>query len=80
MEHTGDGVGLLMDTGHLSFAGGDPVSVIRRWGSRINHVHCKEVRADVLQRVKASDSSFLNVFRRVVVASAGGRSALLVAP
>ena len=60
MEHTGDAVGLLMDTGHLTFAGGDPVSLIRRWGSRINHVHCKDVRADVLQKVKAADSSFLN--------------------
>jgi len=60
MEHTGDAVGLLMDTGHLTFAGGDPVSVIRRWGSRINHVHCKDIRVDVFQRVKAADSSFLN--------------------
>ncbi|PWC84809.1 myo-inosose-2 dehydratase [Azospirillum sp. TSH100] len=59
-EVTGDSVGILLDTGHLTFAGGNPLDVIAKWGHRINHVHCKDVRADVLQRAKASDSSFLD--------------------
>ena len=45
---TADETGLLFDTGHLQFAGGDPIAAIARWGSRIRHVHCKDVRADVL--------------------------------
>ncbi|TCO79665.1 2-keto-myo-inositol dehydratase [Plasticicumulans lactativorans] len=60
MQHTGDSVGLLLDTGHLTFAGGDPLAVIARWGKRIRHVHCKDVRAAVLAEYKAADSSFLN--------------------
>lgn len=52
MEHTGPEVGLLLDTGHLTFAGADPVAVAKRWISRINHVHCKDIRPDVLKDVK----------------------------
>nr|WP_295838783.1 myo-inosose-2 dehydratase [uncultured Azospirillum sp.] len=59
-EVTGDSVGILLDTGHLTFAGGNPLDVIAKWGHRINHVHCKDVRADVLKRAKTADSSFLN--------------------
>ncbi|KAA0590314.1 inosose dehydratase [Azospirillum lipoferum] len=59
-EVTGDSVGILLDTGHLTFAGGNLLDVIAKWGPRINHVHCKDVRADVLKRAKATDSSFLD--------------------
>ena len=59
MENTDDDVGLLLDTGHLTFAGGNVVETTRRWGHRINHVHCKDIRADVLARLKAEDWSFL---------------------
>lgn len=60
MKHTGDEVGLLLDTGHLTFAGADPVEVAKRWAKRINHVHCKDIRADVLKDVKNRKTSFLN--------------------
>ena len=32
----------------------------RRHIARINHVHCKDVRRNVLERVRARDSSFLD--------------------
>ena len=60
MEHSGDKVGLLLDTGHITFAGGDPLSVIKKHGKRINHVHMKDIRADIFARVKAEDMSFLD--------------------
>ncbi|HGN0532603.1 TPA: myo-inosose-2 dehydratase [Providencia stuartii] len=60
MKHTGDEVGLLLDTGHLTFAGADPVEVAKRWAKRINHVHCKDIRPDVLKDVKNRKTSFLN--------------------
>ncbi|HEH9425583.1 TPA: myo-inosose-2 dehydratase [Aeromonas sobria] len=60
MRHTGDEVGLLLDTGHLTFAGADPVAVAKRWAKRINHVHCKDVRAKVLADVKNRKLSFLD--------------------
>ena len=59
MANTDDDVGLLLDTGHLVFAGGDPVAVARRHGARIVHVHCKDVRAPVLTDVLRDDRSFL---------------------
>ncbi|MGN5129718.1 myo-inosose-2 dehydratase [Aeromonas hydrophila] len=60
MRHTGDEVGLLLDTGHLTFADADPVAVAKRWAPRINHVHCKDIRAKVLADVKNRKLSFLD--------------------
>jgi inosose dehydratase len=59
MAATSPAVGLLLDTGHLTFAGGDPLAVARRHAARIAHVHCKDVRGPVLDRVLNADASFL---------------------
>ena len=60
MEGTGEAVGLLLDTGHLTFAGGDLMRVAQRHAGRINHVHCKDIRANVLKGVLAGSGSFLD--------------------
>jgi inosose dehydratase len=60
MAHAGPAVGLLFDTGHLVYAGADPLEVARRHGSRINHVHCKDIRPEVLKRARQQDQSFLD--------------------
>ena len=60
MAHTGPAVGLLVDTGHMVFAGGDPLALARRHAARVNHVHCKDIRAAVLAEVRARDMSFLD--------------------
>ena len=59
MQSTGEAVGLLLDTGHLRFAGADPAEVATRHAGRIVHVHCKDVRSDVLTDVRNRDTSFL---------------------
>jgi inosose dehydratase len=59
MAATAPEVALLLDTGHLTAAGGDPVAVARRHAGRIAHVHCKDVRPAVLARAKAEDLPFL---------------------
>ncbi|MBM4195481.1 MAG: myo-inosose-2 dehydratase [Gammaproteobacteria bacterium] len=59
MAHTGEAVGLLLDTGHLTFGGADPVAVARRHGQRVVHLHCKDVRPAVLARSRNRDTSFL---------------------
>ena len=59
MEMTGSSVNLLLDTGHLYFAGGNPQAVLERWRDRINHVHCKDIRPDILARAKGEGWSFL---------------------
>ena len=60
MAETSDKVGLLLDTGHAVYAGVDPAALIRRHGDRIKHVHCKDVRGEVLAQVRARDTSFLD--------------------
>ena len=50
MAGTGDDVGLLLDTGHLVFAGGDPVSVARRHARASCTSIARTSRRDVLRR------------------------------
>ena len=51
-------VHLLLDTGHLAFAGADPLEVAREHGTRIKHVHLKDVRSDVVEQVRQQGLSF----------------------
>jgi inosose dehydratase len=60
MELCGAAVGLLLDTGHLTYAGADPAAVARRHAGRIVHVHCKDVRPAVLAEAQRHDRSFLD--------------------
>ena len=59
MEATGDSVGLLFDTGHCLFSGGDPASLLKRHLDRIVHFHCKDVRQSVLEQARREDMSFM---------------------
>ena len=59
LDVTADEVGLLLDTGHWTFAGGDAVEAANRYAGRIVHVHCKDVRRDILSRTIGADSGFL---------------------
>lgn len=53
-------VGLLFDTGHAWFGGaGDPVALLRKHLARVVHVHCKDVRADVVAQARNDGWSFL---------------------
>lgn len=52
-------VELLLDTGHLMFAGGDPVQAANDHAARIAHLHCKDIRPEVLRRCLNGDTSFL---------------------
>ena len=66
MNFTGEAVGLLFDTGHMTFAGGDALGMARRHGKRINHVHAKDVREKVLQGINFNRDSFLDAVLRGV--------------
>jgi len=57
---TPDSVGLLLDTGHLVFAGEDPAALSRRWAHRVNHVHAKDVRPHMLAQARRERWSFLD--------------------
>jgi inosose dehydratase len=53
-------VGLLLDSGHLTFAGGDPLRALERHAQRIVHVHCNDIRRDKLAHARELDMSFLD--------------------
>ena len=52
-------VHLLFDTGHLYWAGGDPLDMARAYADRIKHVHLKDIRKAVLDRCMEQKMSFL---------------------
>jgi inosose dehydratase len=54
----GSRVRLCLDTGHLLIGGGDPVAVARAHPERIAHVHLKDVRLDVAQRVRSGELGY----------------------
>jgi inosose dehydratase len=56
---TGSSVGLTVDTGHAALGGIDPVELIRDHPARVSHVHCKDVRQNIFERVTAAGESFL---------------------
>ena len=59
MENVGDEVGLLFDSGHMTFAGGDAVQMLKKHVARVCHVHCKDVRPDVIKLARNRNWSFL---------------------
>lgn len=60
MAMTTHDLGLVFDTGHLIYAGADPLEVYKKHSGRVMHIHCKDVRSEILNRSLETDSSFLN--------------------
>jgi inosose dehydratase len=58
MNHSG--IALLLDAGHMAFAGGDVIRVIDKHHKRIRHVHAKDVRMDVIAGLDRTKQSFLD--------------------
>ncbi|MDQ5850157.1 MAG: myo-inosose-2 dehydratase [Pseudomonadota bacterium] len=67
-------VGLLLDTGHLTVAGGEPMRALERHADRVVHVHCKDVRKEKLERARERDLSFLDAVLGDVFAVPGDGS------
>ena len=60
MQGTGEAVNLLLDTGHATWGGDDPVRLAKTYKKRISHVHCKDVRLAVKAEADKHDWSFLD--------------------
>jgi inosose dehydratase len=60
MAATGEEVGLLFDSGHAYFGGGDPLALLRRHIGRVCHVHCKDVRPELIKLARNRHWSFLD--------------------
>ena len=62
IESTSDSVKLLIDTGHMLFAGGNSIKLTEDFMERIIHVHCKDIRKDVLEKSLKNESTFRQAF------------------
>ena len=62
LENTSDQVKLILDTGHMLFAGGNSIEVANNFKERIIHVHCKDMRKKVLEKSLKEDFSFRQAF------------------
>ncbi|MGW2475393.1 myo-inosose-2 dehydratase [Streptomyces sp. NPDC001665] len=59
-------VHLLFDTGHLQLAGDDPLPTAEKHKQRIKHVHLKNVRQSVAEKVESDNLSFEEGIRQGV--------------
>ncbi len=62
MNETNDTVKLTIDTGHMLFAGGNSLKIIKDFKDKIAHVHCKDMREKVLKKSLSNDLSFRHAF------------------
>ncbi|MCB6185429.1 myo-inosose-2 dehydratase, partial [Leeia sp. TBRC 13508] len=60
MKLTGESVGLLFDTGHMTFAGGDALTELKKHINRVCHFHCKDVRSDIIKLARNRNWAFLD--------------------
>lgn len=57
-------VDLTLDTGHLLLGGGDPIDAMHRWKDRINHLHVKDARREVVADVVRERAGMRAVWER----------------
>jgi len=57
-------VGLCLETGHMMLGGGDPVTMLRDLGHRINHVHLKDARRSVMAGIVTDEAPVTEIWTR----------------
>ena len=62
LENTDGSVKLTLDTGHMLFAKGDSLKIYKEFKERIIHIHCKDMRKNVLDNSLNQDYSFRQAF------------------
>jgi inosose dehydratase len=64
-------LGICLDTGHYFYGGGDPVEFARAHEHRIWHLHLKDIRANVLEKVRREKIAYLEAIRSGVFSELG---------
>lgn len=64
-------LGLCLDTGHITFGGGDPVAIVERYAPRVRHVHFKDCAPGVAERARAEGWDYLRAVREGVFCELG---------
>jgi inosose dehydratase len=72
MSRTEPGLlGLCLDTGHLTYGGGDPVTTLRTYRERVWHVHVKDCNPAVAGRARADNWDYHQALRRGIFCELG---------
>jgi inosose dehydratase len=66
-----DLVGLCLDTGHWTYAGGDALDAVRRHGQRVRHVHFKDCDPAVADAARRDEVDYFEAVRRGVFCELG---------
>ena len=64
-------VGLVLDTGHVVYGGGDPLTVLQRHADRVWHVHFKDCDPAVAARARSRDLGYLAAVREQLFCELG---------
>lgn len=75
----GSSVHLCLDTGHLMIGGTDPVALTQHWAHRINHVHAKDVRAELVGKVRSGELTYTEAVAQGIYVPLGQGDVDLVA-
>jgi inosose dehydratase len=65
-------LGLCLDTGHLLYAGADPLAVLERHARRVWHVHFKDCDPQIAAAARASGLGYLAAVRSQLFCELGG--------
>jgi inosose dehydratase len=57
-------IGLCLDTGHLLLGGGDPLSFLLDRSERVNHIHLKDARKEVMEGIVREGAGMEAVWTR----------------
>jgi len=75
-----ENVYLNYDCGHFYFAGEDPVEALKKYIGRTAHIHLKDIRPNVLQRVHNEKLSFLTSVKQGVFTVPGDKEGCIDFP
>jgi len=64
-------VGLCLDSGHITYAGGSPMDLLARYGTRIWHVHFKDCEPAVAARARSENWDYQTAIRHGVFCELG---------
>jgi inosose dehydratase len=59
MTMAGSHTRLLLDAGHCTFGGRNPATVAEKYMGRVTHIHCKNIRPEIMRQVREDNLSFL---------------------
>jgi len=63
--------GLCLDTGHLAYAGMDPVATLRRYRERLDYIHFKDIDPAVFDQVMRENIRFFDACAKGVMCPIG---------